>query len=99
MIRTSRKDVAQFLQGFADVRQGQDGMRQHFAAGAENFLNHRGRNLAMGDIDGGFDHRENKALGAEAIELQVFYFGLQQAGAQVGAFRVFRREAQRSGLR
>ena len=73
-------------------------MRQHFAAGAQNFLNHRGRNLAVGDVDGRFDHREDKALGAETIELQVSYFGLQQAGAQIGAFRVSPKKLDKAGF-
>ena len=71
-------------------------MSQHFAASAENFLNHRGRNLAMGDVDGGFDHRQDKALGAKAIELQVSYFGLQQARAQISAFGVSRQKLDKA---
>jgi hypothetical protein len=52
----------------------------------------------MGDIDGGFDHRQDKALGAEAIELQVSYLGLQQARAQIGPFRVSRQKLDEAGF-
>ena len=73
-------------------------MRQHFAASAQNFLDDWSRNLAMGYIDGGFDHRQDKALGAKAIELQVSYFGLQEARVQVGPFGVSRQKLDKARL-
>lgn len=90
---------AQVCQGFPDMGQRQDGMRQHFAASTKNFLNNRGRDLAIGYVNGRFDHRQDKALGAEAIELQISFFGLQQACAQIGTFRIFCEKLHKAGFR
>ena len=68
---------AETFEGFPDMGQGQDGVGQHFAARAEDFLNNGGRNLAIRDGNGGFDHRKYKAFGAETIEFEIAPFGLQ----------------------
>jgi tellurite resistance protein len=61
----------EFVQGRLDARQGLHRMLQHVAADFEDALDDRSRRLAVADLDGGFDHREDEALDAVAVELQV----------------------------
>lgn len=86
------------FQGFPDMGQGQDGMGQHFPASAEDFLNNGGGNLAVGNIYCCFDHRKYKAFCAETIEFEIAFFGLQQAGAQVGRCGKVRKKHGKTGF-
>ena len=86
------------FEGLADIGQGQDGMGQHFPASAEDFLNNKGGNLAVGNIYCCFDHRKYKAFCAETIELEIAFFGLQQAGAQVVGCGIIGKKCGKAGF-
>ena len=63
--------------------QGLDRMGQHVATGFENAADHGAGHLALGYLDGGFDHRQHEALDAVAVAGNVAALGRQQAFEQV----------------
>ncbi|MNT34200.1 hypothetical protein D3C72_1701650 [compost metagenome] len=63
--------LLQLIERLVDIGQGLDRIGQQFAAGGQDFGDHRAGHAVVGDIQGGFHHGKGEALHAEAIEGEI----------------------------
>ena len=73
-------------------------MAEHFAAGGHDAADDFAGHLAVGNLDGRFDHRKREAFDAESVMGEVALFSVEQAGGEMLGFGIIGQQFGKMGF-